>query len=358
MSAFKVAPHLVEILPHPNADRLEMAKIGGYLSIVPKGIYRTGDSCIYIPEQSIVPESILEELGLVGKLKGKQFNRVSALRLRGIVSQGLIYPNKHNWENGVCVADTLGITKYMPEVPEDMIGALVAVGHDYTLNYDIENIKTYPNILQEGEPVQITEKLHGTFIMVTAIPSTEFNAQLIQGRFAVSSKGFGAQGLAFDDTPENFKNIYLRAAKELNLFEKVGALADHYGCTTIIAGEIFGAVQDLKYGTSNKNTFRLFDIAIGEERSTKRYLDHHEVEQVCQQYGIERVPVLYVGEFNQSLLLEYTSGLETVSGQGLHIREGVVIKPLTELYSMEIGRVILKSINDEYLFREGGTEYN
>jgi len=55
---------------------------------------------------------------------------------------------------------------------------------------------------------------------------------------------------------------------------------------------------------------------------------------------------------------EYTDGKESVSGKGVHIREGVVIRPSIERYEYKLGRVQLKSISEKYLLRKNATEYN
>lgn len=358
MATFEVKVYKLKVLPHPQADLLELAQVGDYLSIIPKGQFQTGDLAVYIPEQAIVPENVIEELGLTGKLSGKAKNRVRAIKLRGILSQGLIYPNKGDWKEGELLNDTLGITKYEPELPVHLAGEVDNVGEEYTLKYDIENFKKFPDVIAEGEMVQLTEKLHGTFSMFTATPTADANDKLIDSRFAVSSKGLGAKGLAFKDNEKNENNLYLKTAKELNIFEVAGVLADRFGKNVTLAGEIFGSkVQDLQYGVEGGTQFRLFDIAVGNERSEKRYLNHEDVEAICKEFNIQRVPVLFVGKFSKEILLEHTYGKETVSGNESHIREGVVIKPLVERYDPKIGRVLLKSISDDYLLRKNGTEY-
>jgi RNA ligase (TIGR02306 family) len=361
MATFEVKTHKVTIKEHPNADALEIAKIEGYSSIVPKGTFSNGDIVVYIPEQSIVPEKLIEELGLTGRLAGKAKNRVKAIRLRGVLSQGLIYPNKGNWILGELLNDILGITKYEPPIPIALAGEVDFVSQDYTIKYDIENFKNHINVLQDGELIQITEKIHGTFTMISAVPSDwglTDSDKLIDGRFIVASKGLGGRGLIFKDNEKNINNLYLKTAKELNLFEKVGELADRYGTIVTIAGEIFGqGIQDLQYGF-NKAQFRLFDIAFGKERVDKRYFDNDVVEAICEEFDIQRVPVLYVGAFSKEVLDTYTNGKETVSGQASHIREGVVAKPLKERYSDGLGRVMLKSISEAYLLRKNATEFN
>ena len=361
MATFEVKTHSVTITEHQNADALELAHIEGYSSIVPKGKFQTGDTVVYIPEQAIVPDNIIEELGLTGRLAGKAKNRVKAIKLRGVLSQGLIYPNKGDWAIGTVLNDILGIIKYEPPIPVGLAGEVANVSQDYTIKYDIENFKNHPSVLKNGELVQITEKLHGTFTMISAVPSdwviTDAE-KLVDGRFIVASKGLGSKGLVFKDNEKNANNLYLKTAKDLGLFEKVGELADRYGTIVTIAGEIFGqGIQDLQYGFT-KPEFRLFDIAFGKERIEKRYFDNDIVESICKEFDIQRVPVLYVGEFSKEILDKYTNGKETVSGQSTHIREGVVVKPLKERRSEGLGRVMLKSVSEAYLLRKGGTEFN
>lgn len=61
---------------------------------------------------------------------------------------------------GDVVTDFLGITKWEPPIPVHMAGE-VWNAHGMTLKYDVENFKKYPNVLNEGEHVVMTEKIHG-----------------------------------------------------------------------------------------------------------------------------------------------------------------------------------------------------
>ena len=92
MADFAVEVLPLRIEPHPEADRIELAVIGEYRSVVQKGRYHDGDLVAYIPEASIVPDALIEEMGLTGKLSGSKKNRVKAARFRGVLSQGLCYP--------------------------------------------------------------------------------------------------------------------------------------------------------------------------------------------------------------------------------------------------------------------------
>lgn len=352
MSTFKTEVVELTIAPHPDADRLELARVGDYQSIVPKGNFATGDLGAYIQEASIVPQPILEELGLVGRLAGPDANRVKAIRLRGVLSQGIVYPAREGWAVGDDVGEELGITKYQPPIPTHMSGEMVgAVG--YTVRYDIENLKRFPDVLQPGEEVVFTEKIHGTWSQLGVIAEDHAHPEI--GRLAVTSKGLGSQHLFFDPRSEaNDTNLYLRVARYLAVVERLGDRAE----STFVLGEIFG-VQDLKYGadTSHDDSigFRVFDVYSGQPGSG-RYLDDGELDEFCEQFEFDRVPVLYRGPFSADAVIGYTNGLETVSGTESHLREGIVIRPVVERRDDQLGRVQLKSISDHYLLRKGGTE--
>ncbi len=45
---------------------------------------------MYVPEQAVLPEELVAELGLTGKLAGSAPNRVKAIRLRGELSRGVV----------------------------------------------------------------------------------------------------------------------------------------------------------------------------------------------------------------------------------------------------------------------------
>ncbi len=92
MATFECKVYKLTIEEHPNADVIELARVGDYYSVVRKGQFKTGDMGVYIPEGAIVPDWLLLRLGLEGKLAGKQRNRVKAIKLRGVLSQGLIFP--------------------------------------------------------------------------------------------------------------------------------------------------------------------------------------------------------------------------------------------------------------------------
>ncbi|MFE7588098.1 RNA ligase (ATP) [Kitasatospora sp. NPDC057512] len=354
MSTLRVTAEKLVILEHPNADALELAQVGLYRAVVAKGAYRTGDHAVYIPEQSVLPEELIEELGLTGKLAGARANRVKAVRLRGELSQGVVCRPAAladtdlaaAAERGEDFAELLGVVKWQPPVPTSMSGDVVGAP-DLLPWVDIENLKRYPEAFAPGEPVVLTEKLHGSCCLVTYTAAT--------GEVRVSSKGIGAQGLAL---VEDARNLYWRAVRAYDIPAVAARLAERLGAERVgIFGEVFGeGVQDLGYGASARTErpgYAAFDVSAlvdGQLNwlSAAELLDGE----------LPLVPELWRGPFDPETVLGFARGRETVSGRELHLREGVVVRPVTERWSPVLGgRAIAKVVSEAYLTRKGGTEY-
>ena len=360
MATFEVKVVEVEgIEPIPGADRIELAVIGDYRSVVKKDEFKQGDLAIYIPEQALLPHSLLEHLGLVndkgeGKLAGTHGNRVKAAKLRGVLSQGITAPLSliaTKVQKGDDVSELLGITKWEPQIPTQMAGE-VANLNGHTVKFDVENLKKYPHVLEEGEDVVMTEKLHGTFTCIAHWPGLDHD-ELLNGDMFAYSKGLGDKGLVFKAVEQNAGNLYMKVLKEQA--EKLATIT--FGDAPLfVMGETFGdGVQDLTYGAGkNERMFRVFDIFQGHPR-TGRFLDYDEMLELAHAGGFDTVPELYRGPYSKAVADEHARG-ETVFGG--HVREGIVIRPTTERRDNEIGRVLVKHINDAYLLRKSGTEYN
>lgn len=354
MRGFAVTAERLIVHPHPNADRLELAQVGLCRAVVAKGSYRSGDFGVYIPESAIVPDDLLDELGLTGKLAGHAKNRVKAVRLRGEISQGIVcrprslldldYETAANerWD----LADKLGIHKWVPPIPPQMSGQAVS-GADLLRWIDIENLQRYPDIFTPGEPVAATEKLHGTCMVLTCT----------RAEILVSSKGLASNGIAL---AESATNLYWRAASQYGLPELADQIrADLDAERVAIYGEVYGAgVQDLHYGADTRADrigYAAFDIRVDAIGDGPRWMGADNVAYLCHHWGIPMVPELYRGPFDLDKLREVTSGL-TVHGGGAHIREGIVIRPVMEAYSDVVGgRKIAKLISPDYLTRSGDT---
>jgi RNA ligase (TIGR02306 family) len=354
MSTLRVTAEVLTVHEHPNADALELAQVGLYRAVVAKGAYRTGEAAVYIPEQSVLPAGLIEELGLTGRLAGSKADRVKAVRLRGELSQGIVCRPKALADvdlvraaaDGTDFAERLGITKWVPPIPPTMNGD-VESAPDLLPWVDIENIQRYPDIFTPGEPVVLTEKLHGSACLLTYVADED--------RVYVSSKGFGAKSLALKEDP---RNLYWRAVRGHGVAEAAARLAERWGARRVgVYGEVYGAgVQDLTYGADGRREtlgYAAFDVS-AEIDGVVRWLD----AAAALDGELPLVPKLYEGPYDIERALDVASGRETVSGRELHLREGVVIRPAVERYSpVTGGRAIAKAVSPAYLTRKGGTEY-
>lgn len=388
MSAFTCEVVRVSIDPHPNADAIELAQVGGYVSIVRKGQFKDGDLAIYIPEQSVLPQWLLKKMSFwddlngKGKLSGSAGNRVRAMKLRGVLSQGLLLVGGHGDdlspefilveadidENigrsrsfllGEDAAEFLGIVKYEPVVPARMSGRLAGGDLDATIGYDFDNLKKQPWLFEGGELVQITEKLHGTLLQIGLVPKSIWenknwaekmpdfivNGETFKG--IVTSKGQGAKGLLLD--PSDAANLYVKVVTDLDLWPALVKMRKALGVPPdkpiFLLGEIFGiGVQDLGYG--QKVTFNAFDAYIG-TRSDGFYVSPLQLDDMCESADVCQVPHLYRGPFSHEVVMDLTNGNTTFDVK--QIREGIVIRTIADGPS----RKIAKSVSEAYLLRKG-----
>jgi len=126
----------------------------------------------------------------------------------------------------------------------------------------------------------------------------------------------------------------------------------------ILFGELFGpGVQDMTYGIpQGKIGFRIFDIMVN-----GRYLDWAEIHTLCVNYGVQIVPLLYIGPFDPTLVQEWTNGPTLMvdadkNKSKFKGREGCVIAACKEDYDDILGRVIAKSVSADYLDRKGAQD--
>ena len=319
---------IVEVLPieeiqiHPNADRLELARIKGWWCAVPKDQYKVNDVVVYIPPDAVLPIELSDKIGVTKYLsKG----RVKTSKLRGVYSQGIIVDptilQLSNYTIGDDVQELLGITKYEPPfLPSTMGGIEIRCPSSFVQYTDIENYKNYPNVLTSGEEVVITEKVHGS----------SWRGSNINNVLYVGSHHRALQ--------EDDSILYWKAAK---LYDLQSILPNN----SVLFGEVFGkGVQKLHYDRQG------IDIAFFDMIIDGRYLNWNEFGYFMTHNNLPSVPILFQGPWDTSLLT-YANGLSSIA---THIKEGIVVKPVVERFDLTIGRVILKYISEAYLLKDYG----
>jgi len=313
----------VELKPHPNADTLSRVEIfnGGYQVLVRTSDWLNQKVGAYIPPDSIVPDSP-EYAFLNGKL------RIKAKKLRGEWSTGLLVPAPQNAHIGDDVADILGITHYVPPEPSVSLGKALSAPSPSVIapSYDIESFRRYAEaVFFPNELVFITEKIHGTNARFT----------FCDGKFHCGTR---TRWIQEEEGCVWWKTLYtyhtLRAFLEANE-------------GTVVYGEIYGQVQDLKYGHARGETsLAIFDIL-----RQGRWLEVDAFCHSCVEFNLPTVPIISLERhYDFHALLDLAEGSSHVPGAN-HVREGIVVRPLKLRWHPEVGRVILKIVSNGYLER-------
>lgn len=369
-----------EIVSHGNADRLELAKISGWQVVTGKGNFRVGQLALYVPVDSILPNSLEMRLFPPGSKITLKKGRVRSIKIRGQMSQGMLIPlvdlndeliaqgklemlkdgGNAQFFEGEDWADDLGVTKYEP--PESstpgLMRAKAASKNQINPNFkkytDIENIKWYTDVFAEGEQVYISEKLHGTSARYGYVPR-HFQGFMAPVRAAVV--GFLAKWGIMKSHQFVFgsRNCQLHTGSNKSWYKE-----DVYSKILVqedikkklkpgesVYGEIVGhSIQkNYTYGCKeSEHMFFVYDVMVD-----GKWLDFPAFERYCSERKFTPVPKLYVGPWSQEVHMKHRDGDSTIGGQ--KIREGVVIKPVVDADSIW-GRKALKSISDAYYLED------
>ncbi len=359
-----------KIVPHLNSDRLEIITIGGWDTVVPKNEFKENDKVVFIPYDTLLTKESAEKLGVTKYLRGKENNRVGHINLRGQKSYGIVTkPLDDSWPIGKEVAEFYGATKYIPPINNHHFNAKNANREKedprlgkYT---DIENIKHYKTLMNDGETVFAFEKIHGTS---SAIGS-------INGKIKCRSKGCQRKTptqleCGFGKKVNYFKYFWMKIKELFSRKIDIEACKQNWWWfpysiegvqnflieegkkfkVVILYGETYGNVQFLKYGVKQTEenpsglAFAAFDIKIDGQ-----YINKEDFIKYCEQYKIPYCPIIYKGPYDLDHLKSICNKAKTVLGNGEHCMEGLVVSPEIERNDNHFGRVVLKIINDEYL---------
>jgi RNA ligase (TIGR02306 family) len=319
-----------QILPHRNAERLELAQVKGWQCVVLKGKYSAGDLITYVPPDAVLPVELSDRLGITKYLS---HGRVRCARLRGEPSFGVIFDREDPaWPEGEDVAERYGIRKFIPPLKTSVGNAERA--HPLFVSYtEIENMRNFPTIFAEGEEVVVSEKIHGTNCRVGLI-DVDGEKTWMAGSKSVRRKQPADENRAAD--------LYWHPTSLASVRNMVESIAPDTR-QVILFGEVYGKVQSLRYGVAGGIAFRAFDLLLDGS-----YVDYDRFAELCRSHGVETAPLVYRGAFSLDLIEQLAEGNSVIPGAA-NIREGVVVKPVVERMDPKIGRVVLKYIGDGYL---------
>ena len=320
-STHKVEVVRVTLEPHPNADSLSVVRVfGGYTVCVRFEDWTGIELGAYIPPDSVVDSARSEFAFLAGH------ERIRVKRLRGVVSMGLLIPAPDGAQAGDNVAELLGVSHYEPPLPLTARGDEESAPGGFHPSYDVDSLRRFAHVFVEGEPVWVTEKIHGA------------NARFCyaDGRMRAGSRGTWKK---YDKA-----NLWWKALDQYP--EIVDFCVQNPEMT--IYGEVYGSVQSLKYGAKpGEIRIAVFDVL---DRTT--WVDPEAALDLAPE--LPWVPrVASHIPFDAEKVFALAEGPSLIPGAG-HLREGIVVKPLHERTDLEIGRVCLKVVSNAYLEKDRG----
>lgn len=319
---------IVSVEPILNADRIEKVKVLGWDCIVKKDLFKSGDLCIYVEIDTVIPKQLLDE-----SYEGDEKITLKTVKMRGQLSQGLVLPLKiledmeeifnygEGWEwmnddefivdEGQDVTDILGVIKYEKQLPPQLTGLAYGNFPSFIPKTDEIRIQSDPSLLEKlkGKEYYITTKLDGT--------SATFYKY--QGHFGVCSRNLELK---------DGENVYWKMARKYKLDE---CLPEGFA----YQGEICGpGIQKNRLNLDKPRLFIFNMFNIDEQR----YFKPHDTE-------LDLVPCEETGlEFNYSLedLLERAKGIY----EGTNNRkEGIVVRSLDQSISFKV-------INNDFLLKD------
>jgi RNA ligase (TIGR02306 family) len=318
---------ITALTPIKGADRIELARVLGFNTVVKKNEFKVGDLCVFH-----IPDTIVDSNNPVYDFLAAQGHRLKISKFKGVYSQGLALPVRDfekrmlyplQWGEGMDATELTGIRKYEKPLPEgsEAIGGLPS----FLRKTDEPNILTKPDLLAQfnGLFVYFSKKMDGQ--------SATF--YLNNGAFGVCSRN---QELR--DTPNSpFWNI----AREYHIEQ----IMREYGGDFVLQGELYGpGIQGNRMGAQIKQLalFNYFDSGEHSYKDAGRLLD------LCQRFNLPMVETVWSGQFNHSLeeLQSIADNLKYDNGAPA---EGIVIRPVREVICPDGERLSAKIISQKFL---------
>lgn len=324
-----------DVIPHPDPEvtKMEITHVLGWQCCVGKDQFKKGDKAVYIEPDYLVPTDRPEFAFL--RKEGRSQERIRVRRLRGQLSQGLMIslpPEFKDATVGTNLITELGIERYEPPAPKSTYGNYVSAPSGlYLPKFDVECYQRYNTVFVPGEPVVITEKIHGAnarFVYATD-PNTGEQVQFCGSR---------TNWMAEDD-----KNIWWMAYRQN---PAIGEWCKQHP-ELVLYGEVFGQVQDLKYGAKKNDIFFIAFAMLNKHA----WVNYSEFSDLLKDSGVATAPLIYRGSFDEKMAYELAEG-DSKWPNANHLAEGVVVIPEIERVDSTIGRVMLKIVSNRYLERK------
>lgn len=351
MSKFEVrVAQITNVEPHPNADRLELALINDFQGYFVTGLgqFEIGDNVVFFPDEAVLPDELIDEVEIPRTFLQKG-SVVKVSKVRGIPSNGLLieaqrisrYLDVTRLELGQDVAEILGVKKRYFDAVNTNQQDVKMYPLSMVEKYDLEHVANYHNVMMRHKLSRfvITEKLEGTNFAVTYKNGEIFYHQR---NFTVVPQ------------TDDVHYLFVKAPRVLGVEERLVDLAKSIGLNDVtLRGELIGPGIQKNHYELDSLTYGLFDIMVGQ-----KYVDYPVFYNMCENHDLRTAPLLddhyqIPSEISPTYWDELSFGYSKLNESVL--REGIVIRPYVESWDLELGRVIFKVRNSEYLAKTGAS---
>jgi hypothetical protein len=241
-----------------------------------------------------------------------------------VYSQGLLVPAPDTHAFGDRVDQTFGVTYHRPPEPgENGTSVHTQVGRARRQPvpvYSVDSLKKLPRLFEDGQPVVVTEKIHGTNVRFGWIPRKVFGVRF-GWKFVVGSHRVMKDGAAGGFYKED---LWTSAAQRFRLAQRTELVKG-----LVFYGELYGFTQSgqaiqkgYTYGRTPESGpgLVIFDV---KKLSGDEYLSYPDRKRLVDGLGLEHAPVLRATVWDEQLL-ELAEGRSTLHA-GTQ-REGVVVE--------------------------------
>lgn len=366
MSFFCVTVETIDrVLPHPNADRLELIALAGlgFPLVEAKGRCAPGQRVLYFPIDSVIPAALADRMGVRKYLAGDDKSRVKTAVLRGEPSQGIAASLDLLVDVGLTVDATpevitaaLGVTKFVPPLKEIKGGRLVPLPNGLSV-FDIEAVERSAAMLEwlmDRSEIIVTEKLEGQNHGTTHSQNTDAAQIAMRENVVLMDEGR--------------THLYIEAAKAEGLpeFARMVARLRGYAQVTVY-GELLGPGLDVG-NYYHVPTSRVCPFAL---KADGQWLRWDDLVAFLKEFNadngrsIAHVPLVFRGKLRDFLagrtVRQASNGLTALNlpiipGQSRAkiLREGIVIMDAIEgKMPTSFSRVIIKQRDPVYLASTG-----
>lgn len=331
-----------------DADRIKVATVDGWKTIVKKDEFIVGDYCVYFEIDSLIPDDheTFSFLKTKKSFEGKKWKFLKTIRLRGQISQGLILPIATLPEVQKIVgeapedfleydfSEALGIVKYEPPSELKIISDSKGSYPSYirkTGEERIQNVFSKYKALYGDVEFVPTLKMDGSSITVCYvnepayfIGNSEDNEGLTEQVWVGSHNHVLKAPLEIDGVEIVRPSGFYHAVDSINLRDRLADWCRANDTQIAIQGELMGPKIQGNFEKFNDFTMRAFYIYFIKEA---RRATPSEFVRICNEIGVKMVahyePIKVFEVFsNVGEILAFAEGESEFNS----MREGLVFK--------------------------------